>query len=719
MLDTGYWHLAMSIQYPVSSIEGLVMGTSFSVAEGIEHFKFEPGEFIVLEFSGYEGISQLTHFDIRLLSTDQEVDFSTMLNKRASLKIWDWESQDHDQHVYHGIISGFEQLGQQQIGEETYALYRAVMVPLLWRLTLNYQCRIFQEKSVPDIIEEVLKDAGFGGDDYRMALEGTYEPLTKPPQEFCVQYRESDFNFISRLMEDDGIFYFFEYGDSKEVMVIADSSSVHTDTTPMSEIRYEVPSGLQPLEEEYIHPLKLRENVLPNKFMFKDFNYDTPQTNLLASSQINQDASFTVYDYPGRFGFLNQGTTLAGIHNQENEAGRKVLSGGSNCRSLCAGYKYSLSDHPRPDLVGEYVLTRVTHHGIQGGVWAQDARTSYENQFECISADVPYRPPRVTPKARVQGTQTATVVGPSGEKLYMDEKGRAKVQFHWDLEGEKNEKSSCWVRVSHGYAGAKYGIQFHPLVDEEVIVDFLEGDPDRPIIVGRVYNADNMPPLKPEDRIQNIIYTPYQHRLLFDDKKTQIILNTGGKETITMTDAANSSEYGNNINISTADGHFMHLAEGQSAEGITIQTVDQNLIVLDDMNENISIVTKNQHVMQLDDRNKKILVKSTNGHSITIDDQGSNITVIDSTGMHQFKIDISGRKLIISTDTGDIDMKAPLGTINIEGREINIKATMNMKLQAGLNLDSQAGMQHTSKGTMVNSQAAAINSISGGLVKIN
>ena len=695
------------------------MENQITVAENIEHFRFEPGDFHVLEFTGHEGISQLSHFEINLLSTNPEYDFSEILGKRASLRIWDWEDQDYS-HAYHGIVSSFNQIGQEKFGQDKeYAVFQAELVPFLWNLTLNYQCRIFQEKSVPDIIEEVLKDAGFSSDDYKISLEGTYEPLTKPPREFCVQYRESDFNFISRLMEAEGIFYFFDNSGDKDVLVIADSNSVFRATTPKSEIRYEDPSRLMPLQEEFIHPLHYKEMVLPSKFMLKDFNYDTPATNLLASSQNSQKNSFAVYDYPGGFGIIDHGKGYANIRKEEREAGKIFVSGKSNCRSFCSGYKFTLTDHPRSDLEKEYLLTRLSHHGVQGGEWAVEFKTSYDNDFECMPSDVEYRPLRVTPRARVQGTQTATVVGPQGSKIYFDEKGRTKIQFHWDLEGQKDEKSSCWVRVSHGYAGPKHGIQFHPLVGDEVIVDFLESDPDRPIIVGRVYNADNMPPLKPGDAIQNIIYTPYQHRLIFDDKKTQIVLNTGGKETMTMTDAANSSDYGNNINISTADGHFIHLAEGQSAEGVTVQTVDKNLIVLDDKNQNIAIMTTNGHYAVLDDKNKQIQLKSTDGHRITIDDQGSNITVTDSSGMHQFKIDISGKKIIISTDTGDIEMKAPVGNINIQGMEVNINATMNMKLEAGLNLDSQAGIQHTSKGTMVESQASAINSITGALVKIN
>jgi len=425
------------------------------IAADIEHYLFEHEdrslpEFIVLGFSGQEGISQLTHFEIDLLCSEQDIDFSVVLNRRAALRIWCWQDNDYGR-VYHGIIASFEQI--HQTGE--YSIFRALMFPLLWRLTLNSQSRVFQDKSVPDIIEDVLKDAGLQSDDYRLSLKGKYETLNRPPREFCVQYRESDFDFISRLMEEEGIFYFFEYTDNKEVLVIADDPSVHKDTAPMSEVEFRPPTGfaIQP-QEEFVYPLHYKESVLPARVALKDFNYNTPQTNLLTASQINQQGSSSVYDYPGRFGSLDRGVDLAKIRKQEIDAGRKTISGESNCRSFCAGYCFTLSEHPRADLNRKHLLTSVSHHGIQGGPIAQDTQTSYENQFECMPSDAPYRPSRETVKPVVQGAQTAIVVGPKNEEIYVDEKGRVKIQFHWDLAGEYDEKSSCWIRVSQTWAGA-------------------------------------------------------------------------------------------------------------------------------------------------------------------------------------------------------------------------------------------------------------------------
>lgn len=496
------------------------------VAAEIEHYLFEPEDaslpdFVVLEFSGQEAISQLTKFEIKLLCSEPALDFSGLLNKRAALRIWCWQNADYGR-VYHGIISKFEQIGQ----DEDYAIYRAVMVPLLWRLTLSYQSRIFQDMTVPEIIEDVFMGADFQPDDYRISLESTYDVLDQPPREFCVQYRESDFNFISRLMEEEGIFYFFEYGDDKEVLVIADAAAIHQETVPLNEIGYEEPSGMQDPEAEYIHPLNYSESVLPTEIALKDFNFDTPQADLLASSQIQEDESYMVYDYPGRFGFLDRGTEVARIRNEEVETGRKAIWGGSNCRSFCAGYRFTLTSHPRSDLQGDYILIRVSHHGVQTGPLATESHISYENQFECIPADTPFRPLRLTRKPRVQGTQTAIVVGPEGEEIYVDEKGRIKIQFHWDLEGGYDENSSCWVRVSQTWAGANWGAMFIPRIGQEVIVDFLEGDPDKPLVIGSVYNGDNQPPYTLPDDMTKSTIKSYSSKggegfneIRFEDKK--------------------------------------------------------------------------------------------------------------------------------------------------------------------------------------------------------
>lgn len=412
------------------------------IASGIEHYTFKPEdisipEFIVLEFTGHEGISQLTHFDIKLLNTDLDLDFSKLLNKRASLRIWCWQDDDYTR-VYHGIISSLRHIGQNKVGQQEYAMFQAELVPLLWRATLSYRCHIYQEMSVRDIIEDILADTGLRADDYDISsLQGTYETLNQPPREFCVQYRETNFHFLSRLMEEEGMFYFFEYGPNKEKLIIGDANSVFGENAPASEARYEVPAGLQAAEEEYVHPLSYTQNVISAAFGLKDFSYNTPSTDLYSFSHIDQTDRYEVYDYPGHFGVLDRGSTLARIRNEESEVGRKLILGGSNCRSFCAGYKFTLVDPPRGDLGGEYLLTRASHHGIQTGPMATDSKISYENQFECIPSDVPYRPPRVTTKARVQGTQTATVTGPTDRDLYMDDKGRAKVKFHWDLETVK------------------------------------------------------------------------------------------------------------------------------------------------------------------------------------------------------------------------------------------------------------------------------------------
>ncbi|MGB9595309.1 MAG: phage baseplate assembly protein V, partial [Candidatus Poribacteria bacterium] len=271
----------------------------------------------------------------------------------------------------------------------------------------------------------------------------------------------------------------------------------------------------------------------------------------------------------------------------------------------------------------------------------------------------------------------------------------------------------------------KHGIQFTPLIGDEVIVSFLEGDPDRPIITGRVYNGENMPHLEPQNKIQNLILTPYQHRLLFDDKKTTIILNTGGRETISLTDGSETeSDLGNNINISTADGHFIQLSQGTASQGITISTDKLNLMVFDDMNHNIIIQTENGHKIVLDDQNKKIDIESTNGHIIEIDDSAGTIVAKDSTGENSWTI-TKGSGIAIESQTGNISISAPSGAVNIDASEINLSASGDINVSAdakvavsGMNISEKADIEVSIKGTTISTEGSANYSLKGASVTI-
>lgn len=688
-----------------------------------------PYELKVLNFSGIEAISEPFKYNISFCAKDVQIDFDDIVGQGACLSIY---GENGERHI-NGIVTRFTQTGVQ--GQ--YRFYNAEIMPALWLLSLKSRCQIHQNKSVEDIVRVIL-------DDILGMMKSTPNLAeTHNIREYCVQYRESNLNFISRLMEEEGIFYFFKHTENDHEMVIADSPSIH-ETVESPNIVFKEMSGLVP-ESEQIYEFNWTQQVSSGKVSLRDFNYETPLVNLETESRdgTSQEQDWNIHDYPGNYKIQSQGENLTKLRLQSLRTGRQIGFGRSVCSRLLPGYRFTLDQHPVPEFNTEYLITRFTSSGSQPfEADSAEQQPSYSNEFDCIPYSVPYRPLMKTLKPVVEGIQTAIVVGPGGQEIYTDDYGRVKAQFHWDREGNNDENSSCWVRVSDGYAGRRHGIQFTPLIGDEVIVDFLEGDPDKPLIVGRVYNADNMPPLKKEDIIQNVILTPYQHRLLFDDNKQNIILNTGGKETIKMSDAKMDEDYGNNINLSTADGYFIHLAKGNKAESITISTKKSNLIVLDEKNENIVLKTNGGHIAVMDDKNKKIEIKSADSHKITIDDQGKNITLIGSDGQQNFKIDINGKKIIISSGNGDIELSAPTGKISLSAMNIALKASqglsmesaggdatlkgINVKVEAaidanikGTNVTSDAIINNTTKGTMVNNQATGINTITGLPVKIN
>jgi type VI secretion system secreted protein VgrG len=459
------------------------------------------GEDVLLlrQLRGHEGISRLFRFDLELLSEDSALAFDAIIGKNVTIRI---QQADQTDRFINGIVSRFSQGGS----DATLTSYYAEVVPWLWLLTRTADCKIFQMMTAPEIIEAVFGTYGFAN--FRLSLQATY-----PVREYCVQYRETDFNFVSRLMEQYGIFYFFEHTNGTHTLVLADGNAEFNPCPSQSQVRYQTTLGATRADEDVVTGWRQEQEMRPAKYSLMDFNFETPPVNL----QVNVDSvlpppggmKFEIYDYPGEYLVRDVGETLATVRIEEEETQTVLTNGTSNCRTLVSGYTFDLLEHPRADCNQTYILTSVEHSASQS-YESGDPRGgfSYSNSFNCMPLSVRFRAARVTPKPVIQGLQTAIVAGVPGEEIYVDNYGRIKVQFHWDRFGQRNENSSCWIRVAQNWAGKRWGVVFLPRIGQEVLVGFLEGDPDQPMITGCVYNADQIPPYDlPDYQTRSVIRT--------------------------------------------------------------------------------------------------------------------------------------------------------------------------------------------------------------------
>ncbi len=469
--------------------------------------KLGQNELLLESFTGSEGMSQLFSFQLELLSENRRLRFEDILGQEISFGIAGTEAGESPRCI-HGIVTAFAQLPDTS----RLSRYRAIVSPRLWTLTRKQNCRIFQHLSVPDILKEVL-----AGIDVVWELQGAH-----PVRDYCVQYRETDFNFVSRLMEEEGIFFFFRFTKDTHKLVLSDSKTSHQDMPGQSSLIYEEVSGGVRDEARITGWIKTQE-LSSGKCSMQDYNFENPKTNLLASQDILPSAmvgkvnhklklggndQFEIYDYPGGYDSKGLGKDATKYAIEQIESAQFVIQGESNVPHLTPGFRFTLTKHPHAE--GSYIVTSITHSAFEGGFHSADdiGRNHYANSFNCIPYSLQYRPPQTAIKPRVWGCQTAVVVGPSGEEIYTDKYGRVKVQFHWDRDGRNNESSSCWIRVATHWAGRQWGQIHLPRIGQEVVVDFLEGDPDRPIIVGSVYNATNMPPYSlPENKTQSGVIT--------------------------------------------------------------------------------------------------------------------------------------------------------------------------------------------------------------------
>lgn len=484
-------------------------------------------ELLFYKASIVEQLGQPFDIVLDLLSPNDALDLEALLGQEICIDVG---LPSGDSRYFHAYIAHASQLGRH--GDK--AAYRVRAVPWLWFLTRTTDCRIYQNRSAVQIVQEIFREH-HKFTDFRESFASKYRT-----RDYCVQYRESDFDFVQRLLQEEGIYYFFEHTGSTHTLVFADGSGAHESAKDYATIPYHSPDGAQLSEREHIYEWQLSREVQSGKQVLTDYDFTKPSAVLKTQHVIKRKSAksdFELFDYPGGYTKTkDEGDDYVRSRLEAVQARFERVHGKGSVRGIGAGNLFSLENHPRQDQNKKYLVVGASHT-INGGDYESglgDAEPSYTCSFEAMDAKEAFRSLPTTPKPRVGGPQTATVVGPKSkegeerEEIWTDKYGRVKVQFHWDRLGDHNENSSCWVRVAQVWAGQNFGWMSIPRVDQEVVVDFLEGDPDRPLITGRVYNQDNMPPYElPENKTQSGVKTRSSkggtlanfNEIRFEDKK--------------------------------------------------------------------------------------------------------------------------------------------------------------------------------------------------------
>ena len=524
-------------------------------------FKAAGSQMHVVRFVAEEHLSRPFRIDLELAS-ENEIKPDDVIGQTALLTI---ESGETDR-MFHGIVRQFGHTGIKG----RFFLYRACVVPALWLLSLEQDCRIFQQKKVQEVVQQVLEDSGITSDNFEFRLQGSYDQ-----REYCVQYRESDLNFVSRLLEEEGIFYFFEHKNDQHLLVFGDGTVNYQPVTGESQIAFN-PGGQMVAEEEAITLFQRTRQIHTGKYALQEYLFKKPDLNLSATAKDKEYDKLEIYDYPGGYNTTNAGHERAKVRLQQAALYADRIDGQSVVARLLPGFTFKLSGHDISAFNQEYALTAVTHKGEQPQVLAEQAAgssgTSYTNSFAAVPSSVTIRPEPITPRPVVQSVQTAIVTGPAGEEVYPDKHGRVKVQFHWDRLGKKDEHSSCWIRVSQVWAGTGWGAMFIPRLGQEVIVSFIEGNPDLPIITGRVYHGTNTPPYPlPAEKTKSTIKSDSStggggsNEIRFEDKKgSEEIFIHGQKDWTIAIENDKNQTVGSNESLSVGSNRTKTVGSDQS-----------------------------------------------------------------------------------------------------------------------------------------------------------
>jgi type VI secretion system secreted protein VgrG len=631
-----------------------------------------------------EELGRPFEMEIELLSDDHAIDANDLLGQNVTVRC-ELPNLEGKTRYFNGVVASFS----QGATEEGQAAYRMSVVPWLWFLTRSSDCRMFQNMTAVEIIKQVFRDFGFT--DFRENLTGEYRTW-----EYCVQYRETAFAFVSRIMEQEGVYYYFEHEDGVHTMVMIDDAASHETYPDYEKIEFR-PFDRVLADSELIHEFSVTREVQPGAYAQTDYDFAKPTKNLESKSAANREhelGEFELFDFPGEYVEATEGDRYSSVRLDEHQSRFEVARGSGDTRGVATGRTFELVDHPVEAMNQSYLVTAVAisaeadKYGSSGKQGNEDA--TMRTAFTVIPATQQYRPARATPQPFVRGPQTALVVGPGGEEIHTDEHGRVKVMFHWDREAAADETSSCWIRVSQEFAGKGWGSMQVPRIGHEVIVSFLEGDPDRPLITGRVYNGDNVPPYEPKTFGTVLTWKTNSSKggggfneLRFEDKagEEQVFLHAQKNMDIRVLNDRFETVMNNRHLVVEAD-KFEHVKNERhvkiDADGFETYGADRHLMVTGQqateiggtyslaVGEDSVLTTGGDHTIEVSGdlhiKAGKIVLEGSQGISLK---SGGSETVLDSSGvsLKGSQVVADGQQVKLASGPGSAATAASCGSV--------------------------------------------------------
>jgi type VI secretion system secreted protein VgrG len=706
-----------------------------------------------LSMTGRETMGRPFSFEVDLLSSSDSLDLKEILAKPASVIM---ERMDGSIREFNGLVTELALVGDHG----KFTRYRCVLRPALWFIGQNRKCRIFQNKSVPEIVQDLLRERGVT--DFENLITDTHRTW-----EFLVQYRESDLNFINRILEQEGIYYFFKHHDGKHTMVLLDSSASHEPPENFAEVRYVDPQESDNPLDEFIDSWFTKRQIRPDKVTLVDFNFESPLPFVTESAIApldNEHGDAEVYDFPAEAIDKDLAEIQAKRRLEELQADHELVTGAGPVRGLYAGAKFKLTDFPRDDQNKDYVIVSASYEISAAQFESNTVDTdqpAFRFAFNAIDAKQQYRTPSTTKKPVVEGPQTALVVGPEENEIFTDEHGRVKLKFHWDPDPKADASSSCFVRVAQVWAGDGWGGMHIPRIGQEVIVSFLEGDPDRPIITGRVYNGFNRPPYPlPDNQTQSGLKshsTPSGspdnfNEIRFEDKKGEEEIHVQAEKDMTTLikhDRTTNILRNDTLNITGDQFIKIHGNISMTVEGVTekdnpdkSKPVKSSLNVTGahriDASDTIDIQAPNKITLTVGGSSitmvpGAITISAGGGASITLDANmlaaskaGANI-MLDPNALMSAKeatVLLDGNVLVASKQGSQVvlDANAAVSTdadVILDGMKITGTGKTEASLTVGGSSVKLTPASTDIAGTMVNVNGSGMVAITSGMIKLN